>query len=102
MGGVVKVTYATNYFGPFYFTVKLLPLLKQSAKLSPSRIVWNSSAAEALGKVDWNDLMYVPTRQLMVGLRELGFVEFIRVHGHGSYCAIQGVYTWSRVYLCGC
>eukprot|EP00884_Botryococcus_braunii_P009998 jgi/Botrbrau1/189/Bobra.0022s0169.1 len=52
----IEVTLATNYFGPFYFTMKLLPLLKQSAHLAPARIVWHSSGLEALGKVDWDDL----------------------------------------------
>ncbi len=49
----VQVTYGTNYFGPFYLTHLLLDKLRESG---PARIVWVASAAEATGKVDWDDL----------------------------------------------
>lgn len=57
---LAQVTLATNYYGPFYFTLKLLPLLKESARLAPARIVWNSSGLQALGKVNWEDLRCGP------------------------------------------
>lgn len=43
----------THFFGHAYLTSLLLPTLKQS---KPSRVVWTTSAAEAAGDVDWNNL----------------------------------------------
>ncbi|KAK9816695.1 hypothetical protein WJX72_003796 [[Myrmecia] bisecta] len=43
----------THYFGHVLLTELLLHKLKDS---QPSRLVWVTSAAEAYGEVDWNDL----------------------------------------------
>ena len=53
----------THFFGHAYLTSLLLPTLKNS---TPSRIVWTTSAAEAAGDVDWNNLAYV-SRSLLHG-----------------------------------
>lgn len=60
----------THFFGHAYLSSLLLPTLKQSA---PSRIVWTTSAAEAAGDVDWDNLAYVLNCPLTVFLRFLPF-----------------------------
>eukprot|EP00884_Botryococcus_braunii_P002033 jgi/Botrbrau1/11830/Bobra.0224s0026.1 len=49
----IEITYATNHFGPFYFTELLMEKVKESA---PSRVVWQSSTAENFGTINWDDL----------------------------------------------
>ena len=49
----LETTIATNHFGPFLLTNLLLPALKAGA---PSRVVIVSSAAHAMGKMDFDDL----------------------------------------------
>jgi retinol dehydrogenase-14 len=48
--------FATNHLGPFLLTNLLLPVLKASA---PARIVTVSSGAQAMGKLDFDDLQSV-------------------------------------------
>lgn len=52
----VQCQIGTHFFGHAYLTSLLLPTMKDCA---PSRIVWTTSAAEAAGDVDWNNLAYV-------------------------------------------
>jgi len=49
----LETVMATNHFGPFLLTNLLLPALKAG---SPSRVVTVSSAAHAMGKMDFDDL----------------------------------------------
>jgi NAD(P)-dependent dehydrogenase (short-subunit alcohol dehydrogenase family) len=49
----LETVFATNHLGPFLLTNLLIPLLTASA---PSRIVTVSSAAHAMGKIDFGDL----------------------------------------------
>jgi NAD(P)-dependent dehydrogenase (short-subunit alcohol dehydrogenase family) len=50
---LLQITLGVNFFGPFYLTQLLLPLLKASA---PSRTMWVSSPEETLGETDWEDI----------------------------------------------
>lgn len=52
----LETVFATNHLGPFLLTNLLLPVLKASA---PSRIVTVSSGAQAMGKLDFDDLQSV-------------------------------------------
>jgi retinol dehydrogenase-14 len=52
----VETVFATNHLGPFLLTNLLLPVLKASA---PARIVTVSSGAQAMGKLDFDDLQSV-------------------------------------------
>ena len=52
----VQCQIGTHFFGHAYLTSLLLPTLKDS---SPSRVVWTTSAAEAAGDVDWDNLAYI-------------------------------------------
>ncbi|HEY0831876.1 MAG TPA: SDR family oxidoreductase [Candidatus Dormibacteraeota bacterium] len=49
----LETVFATNHLGPFLLTNLLLPGLKASA---PARIVTVSSGAQAMGKLDFDDL----------------------------------------------
>jgi NAD(P)-dependent dehydrogenase (short-subunit alcohol dehydrogenase family) len=49
----LETVFATNHLGPFLLTHLLLPVLTASA---PARIVNVSSGAQAMGKIDFNDL----------------------------------------------
>jgi retinol dehydrogenase-14 len=49
----LETAMATNHFGPFLLTNLLIPALKAGA---PSRVVTVSSAAHAMGKMDFDDL----------------------------------------------
>jgi retinol dehydrogenase 14 len=49
----LETVFATNHLGPFLLTNLLLPVLKASA---PARIVTVSSGAQAMGKLDFDDL----------------------------------------------
>ena len=49
----IETVFATNHLAPFLLTNLLLPLLKASA---PSRIVTASSAAQAMARLDLDDL----------------------------------------------
>jgi NAD(P)-dependent dehydrogenase (short-subunit alcohol dehydrogenase family) len=49
----LETVFATNHLGPFLLTNLLLPILKASA---PARIVTVSSGAQAMGKLDFEDL----------------------------------------------
>lgn len=53
----VQCQIGTHFFGHAYLSSLLLPVLKES---TPSRIVWTTSAAEAAGQVDWDNLAYAP------------------------------------------
>ncbi|GLC40817.1 hypothetical protein PLESTB_000019600 [Pleodorina starrii] len=48
-----ELTLATNFYGPLYLTLLLLPRLRASA---PARIVNVASFGEMFGKVHWDDL----------------------------------------------
>jgi retinol dehydrogenase-14 len=48
-----EVVFATNHLGPFLLTNLLIPLLTASA---PARIITVSSGAQAIGKIDFDDL----------------------------------------------
>jgi NAD(P)-dependent dehydrogenase (short-subunit alcohol dehydrogenase family) len=52
----LETVFATNHLGPFLLTNLLLPVLKASA---PARIVIVSSGAQAMGKIDFDDLQSV-------------------------------------------
>jgi NAD(P)-dependent dehydrogenase (short-subunit alcohol dehydrogenase family) len=52
----LETVFATNHLGPFLLTNLLLPVLAASA---PSRIVNVSSGAQAMGKLDFDDLQSV-------------------------------------------
>jgi NAD(P)-dependent dehydrogenase (short-subunit alcohol dehydrogenase family) len=52
----LETVFATNHLGPFLLTNLLLPVLKESA---PARIVTVSSGAQAMGKLDFDDLQSV-------------------------------------------
>jgi retinol dehydrogenase 14 len=52
----LETVFATNHLGPFLLTNLLLPVLKASA---PARIVTVSSGAQAMGKIDFDDLQSV-------------------------------------------
>lgn len=59
----MQITLGINFWGHFYLTQLLIPLLQQTARQSagagtPSsaRIVWESSPAETLGETDFDDL----------------------------------------------
>jgi retinol dehydrogenase-14 len=52
----LETVFATNHLGPFLLTNLLLPALKAGA---PSRVVTVSSAAHAMGKMDFDDLQSV-------------------------------------------
>jgi NAD(P)-dependent dehydrogenase (short-subunit alcohol dehydrogenase family) len=52
----LETVFATNHLGPFLLTNLLLPVLKASA---PARIVTVSSGAQAMGKLDFEDLQSV-------------------------------------------
>jgi retinol dehydrogenase-14 len=52
----LETVFATNHLGPFLLTNLLLPALNASA---PSRIVTVSSGAQAMGKIDFDDLQSV-------------------------------------------
>lgn len=49
----LETTFATNHLAPFLLTNLLLPVLKASA---PARVVTVSSAAQAQGKINFDDL----------------------------------------------
>jgi retinol dehydrogenase 14 len=49
----LETVFATNHLGPFLLTNLLLPVLKASA---PARIVIVSSGAQAMGKLDFDDM----------------------------------------------
>ncbi|GLI68154.1 hypothetical protein VaNZ11_012491, partial [Volvox africanus] len=49
----IEITHATNFYGPLYLTLLLLPRLRASA---PSRVVNVASVGEMFGKVHWEDL----------------------------------------------
>jgi NAD(P)-dependent dehydrogenase (short-subunit alcohol dehydrogenase family) len=49
----METIFATNHLGPFLLTNLLLPALEKGA---PSRVVTVSSAAHAMGKMDFDDL----------------------------------------------
>ncbi|EFJ45884.1 hypothetical protein VOLCADRAFT_93745 [Volvox carteri f. nagariensis] len=51
-----ELTMATNFFGPLYLTLLLLPRLRASA---PSRVVNVASFGEMFGRVHWDDLRCV-------------------------------------------
>jgi retinol dehydrogenase 14 len=52
----LETVFATNHLGPFLLTNLLLPVLTASA---PARVVTVSSGAQAMGKIDFNDLQSV-------------------------------------------
>jgi NAD(P)-dependent dehydrogenase (short-subunit alcohol dehydrogenase family) len=52
----LDTVFATNHLGPFLLTNLLLPLLTAGA---PARIVTVSSGAQAMGKIDFDDLQSV-------------------------------------------
>jgi retinol dehydrogenase-14 len=52
----LETVFATNHLGPFLLTNLLLPVLTASA---PARIVIVSSGAQAMGKLDFDDLQSV-------------------------------------------
>jgi retinol dehydrogenase-14 len=52
----IETVFATNHLAPFFLTNLLLPVLKSS---TPSRIVTVSSGAQAMGKIDFEDLQAV-------------------------------------------
>jgi retinol dehydrogenase 14 len=52
----LETVFATNHLGPFLLTNLLLPMLTASA---PARIVTVSSGAQAMGKIDFDDLLGV-------------------------------------------
>ncbi|KAG2424333.1 hypothetical protein HXX76_014542 [Chlamydomonas incerta] len=52
-GDGFETTLATNYYGPLYLTLLLLPRLAASA---PARVVNVASFGEAFGRVHWGDL----------------------------------------------
>jgi NAD(P)-dependent dehydrogenase (short-subunit alcohol dehydrogenase family) len=52
-GDRLETVMATNHFGPFLLTNLLMPTLEAGA---PSRVVTVSSAAHAMGKMDFDDL----------------------------------------------
>jgi retinol dehydrogenase 14 len=52
----LETVFATNHLGPFLLTNLLLPVLTASA---PARIVTVSSGAQAMGKLDFDDLQSV-------------------------------------------
>src|SRR6202171_3054608 len=52
----LETVFATNHLGPFLLTNLLLPVLKASA---PARVVTVSSGAQAMGKLDFDDLQSV-------------------------------------------
>jgi retinol dehydrogenase 14 len=52
----LETVFATNHLGPFLLTNLLLPVLMASA---PARIVIVSSGAQAMGKIDFDDLQAV-------------------------------------------
>ncbi|KAG2452426.1 hypothetical protein HYH02_002669 [Chlamydomonas schloesseri] len=54
-----ETTLATNYYGPLYLTLLLLPRLRASA---PARVVNVASFGEAFGRVHWDDLRGVDLR----------------------------------------
>ncbi|PNH03830.1 Retinol dehydrogenase 12, partial [Tetrabaena socialis] len=49
----IETTLATNFYGPLYLTLLLLPRLRASA---PSRVVNVASFGEMFGSVHWDDL----------------------------------------------
>jgi NAD(P)-dependent dehydrogenase (short-subunit alcohol dehydrogenase family) len=52
----LETVFATNHLGPFLLTNLLLPVLSASA---PARVVTVSSGAQAMGKLDFDDLQSV-------------------------------------------
>ncbi|KAG2426441.1 hypothetical protein HXX76_011672 [Chlamydomonas incerta] len=56
-GDGFETTLATNYYGPLYLTLLLLPRLAASA---PARVVNVASFGEAFGRVHWGDLSSGP------------------------------------------
>ena len=52
----LETVFATNHLGPFFLTNLLLPALTAAA---PSRIVTVSSGAQAMGRIDFDDLQSV-------------------------------------------
>src|SRR6202158_5289179 len=52
----LETVFATNHLGPFLLTTLLLPVITASA---PARIVTVSSGAQAMGKLDFEDLQSV-------------------------------------------
>jgi hypothetical protein len=51
-----QVTLATNYWGTFYLTHLLLPMLGEAPN---ARIIFTTSLSEVHGDIDWSDLQYV-------------------------------------------
>ncbi|XP_069354690.1 retinol dehydrogenase 11-like [Maniola hyperantus] len=64
----MSFTMQTNYFGPFILTLLLIPLLKNTGRISePSRIVNVTSQAHFIGKMDFrklNDIQYWTSFQI--------------------------------------
>ncbi len=50
-----RSTLATNFYGPLYLTLLLLPRLRASA---PARVVNVASFGEMFGRVHWDDLRW--------------------------------------------
>lgn len=60
---LLQVMYGINFYGPLYLTHLLIPCLQQTAAASSgagtpghTRIVWNASPVETVGKTDWSDM----------------------------------------------
>jgi retinol dehydrogenase-14 len=77
----LETIFATNHLGPFLLTNLLLPVLTASA---PARIVTVSSGAQAMGKIDFDDLQSVR-----------GFGE-IRVYNASKLANIVFTYELAR------
>ena len=52
----IELNFAVNYLAPFLLTLSLLDVLEASA---PARIINVASAAEQMGRIDFDDLCFV-------------------------------------------